>query len=39
LQEVITLVFEDMQARGENIPAGPADAVTVSSEPKVAVTV
>lgn len=39
LQEVIALVLEDMQSRGENIPTGSADAVTVSSEPKVTVTV
>lgn len=37
LQEVITLILQDMQAHGEPIPVGRG--VTVSQEPKVTVTV
>ncbi len=36
LQEVITLILEDMQARGEPLPTGRG--VTVSKEPKITVT-
>jgi predicted RNase H-like HicB family nuclease len=36
LQEVITLILEDMQAHGEPLPTGRG--VTVSTEPKITVT-
>ena len=39
IQEVIEMVVQEMTEDGEPIPEEPAEEVTVSNEPRVAVTI
>ncbi|HHT9118793.1 MAG TPA: type II toxin-antitoxin system HicB family antitoxin [Candidatus Hypogeohydataceae bacterium YC38] len=39
IEEVVKMVIQSLREHGEPIPEGPEDAVRLSSEPQVAVTI